>query len=733
MPFRSRNPNRRRQTSWSASGMSIAAECAELRVLLSAAPIDGTGNNLQNPEWGSAGEDLLRLANAEYADAISTVGGEDRPSARLISNTVSDAAGEDVISDRMLSAMIYAWGQFIDHDITLTESGTTETMSIPVPAGDPSFDPFSTGNATIDTKRSAFDPTTGTNAANPREQVNQITAFLDGSMVYGSNIETAAALRTFSGGQMKTSDGNLLPLNNAATFPDGTLAMDNENPFISNDKLFAAGDARANENVELTALQTLFVREHNFQADRIAAANPRLTDEQIYQKARSIVIAELQAITYNEWLPSLLGQGAIAKYAGYDSSVNPGISNEFATAAFRFGHSLLGDDVEFLDNNGIEVQEGVALSQAFFNPDLVQEVGIDSILKYLSADPSSEVDTEVSDSIRNFLFGPPGAGGLDLASLNIQRGRDHGLADYNTTRAAVGLPPVTTFSQITSDKELQSKLESLYGSVDDIDLWVGGLAENHVPGSSVGPTFQAIIVDQFQRLRDGDRYWYQNQFSGKQLAELQRTSLSDIMERNTSLTSVQQNAFFFKAEISGIIMEDRNRNGRSGRNGPPMTGAQVQLLNNADGTVVATTTSDRQGRYSFGVADGLRTGVYQIRVTNADGQPLAASDPISITGGDDYERIDIVIPGSDVRPLPPVPSGNRPPHTQRHQELPPAPRVESVGKPARSVRTPQKTPSPASMATTAPEAQLSVARRSTASDLHPLIDSLFADMPLGLL
>ena len=165
-------------------------------------------------------------------------------------------------------------------------------------------------------------------------------------------------------------------------------------------------------------MQTLFVREHNVQADRIAASNPRLTDEQIYQKARSIVIAELQAITYNEWLPSLLGRGAIARYAGYDSSVNPGISNEFATAAFRFGHSLLGDDVEFLDNNGIEVRDGVALSQAFFNRDLVQETGIDSILKYLSSDPSSEVDTEVVDSIRNFLFGPPGAGGLDLASLN---------------------------------------------------------------------------------------------------------------------------------------------------------------------------------------------------------------------------------------------------------------------------------------------------------------------------
>lgn len=480
-------------------------------------------------------------------------------------------------------------------------------------------------------------------------------------------------------------------------------------------------------------MQTLFVREHNVQADRLAASNPRLTDEQIYQNARSIVIAELQAITYNEWLPSLLGRGAIARYAGYDSSVNPGISNEFATAAFRFGHSLLGDDVEFLDNNGIEVRDGVALSQAFFNPDLVQETGIDSILKYLSSDPSSEVDTEVVDSIRNFLFGPPGAGGLDLASLNIQRGRDHGLADYNTTRAAVGLPRVTTFSQITSDKDLQSKLESLYGTVDDIDLWVGGLAEDPVPGSSVGPTFQSIIVDQFQRLRDGDRYWYQNQFSGTQLAELQKTSLSDIMERNTSLTSIQQNAFFFKAEISGTINEDLNRDGKISRNEPPMVGAQVQLLNKSDGSVVATTRSDRQGRYSFGVADGLRTGIYQIKVTKADGQSRAASGSISITGGDDFARINVAVPGSAAaRPVPPAGQGNMP-QPGRSQTLPQARRPESANKPLRSVETPRKTALPASVVSTTSQGQLRVAPRLTANDLHPLIDSLFATLPPGLL
>ena len=246
---------------------------------------------------------------------------------------------------------------------------------------------------------------------------------------------------------------------------------------------------------------------------------PGWTDEQVYQAARARVIGEIQAVTYKEWLPALLGQNPIKPYAGYKAGVNPAVSNEFATAGFRFGHSIVGPDIEFLDNNGNKVADPVSLAQAFFNPSIVKGVGIDPVLKYLVSDPSQEVDLKVVDQLRNFLFGAPGQGGLDLASLNIQRGRDHGLADYNTTRAAYGLPRVTDFAQITPDTVLQGKLRDLYGSVDKIDLWVGVLAEKHLPGASVGATARAIIADQFTRLRDGDRFWYQNQFKGKDLQE----------------------------------------------------------------------------------------------------------------------------------------------------------------------------------------------------------------------
>ena len=141
--------------------------------------------------------------------------------------------------------------------------------------------------------------------------------------------------------------------------------------------------------------------------------------------------------------------------------------------------------------------------------------------------------------MRNFLFGNPGDGGFDLAALNLQRGRDHGLADYNTVRKAYHLQPVKTFAQITSDQTIRNKLAQAYDSVDDMDLWVVGLAEDHVRGGLVGETFHAILVDQFKRLRDGDRFWYRNDpfFTSrpKLLKQVEGTKLIDIIRRNTDV------------------------------------------------------------------------------------------------------------------------------------------------------------------------------------------------------
>ncbi|MEI6793190.1 MAG: peroxidase family protein [Actinomycetes bacterium] len=504
--------------------------------------VTGVGNNLGNPSWGAVGADLLRFAPSAYADGRSAAAGSSRPSARSLSNALS-AQAESHENGRQMSDFVYVFGQFLDHDIGLTTTSSGESMPVAVPRGDQFFDPSATGTKQMSFTRSTFDASSGT--SNPRQQANSITAFIDGSQIYGSDAARAAALRTLSGGKMKTSAGNMMPFNTAG------LPNANDAHVVADSKLFLGGDVRANENVELISLQTLFVREHNRQASAIAASNPSLSDEQIYQQARRIVIGELQAITYNEFLPALLGAGAMPTYRGYQPNVNPGIANEFSTAAFRFGHSMLDGEIGRLNNDGSDTPQGpIELRDAFFNTApfdtaLPNHQGdIDPFLKAASSGNTQEVDLKIVDDVRNFLFGPPGSGGFDLASLNIQRGRDHGLADYNTVRAAYGLPRVTSFAQISSNPATAAALQAAYGSVSNIDLWVGGLAEDHTASGSLGPLFTRIVANQFARLRDGDRFYYENSLSGPQLDQVRHATLARVIRANTALTTIQPNAFF---------------------------------------------------------------------------------------------------------------------------------------------------------------------------------------------
>jgi hypothetical protein len=640
----------------SRSMMSVNPLGAPPASLLPPAAIDGTGNSVAHPTWGSTGQDLLRLSPAAYGDGISTPSGADRPGARLVSNLLAASPEGGVTNDRDFTAFVYAWGQFLDHDLGLTDTATPrERLPIAVPTGDPSFDPSGTGVMTIPMSRSAYDPATGTAAGNPRQQVNSITAFVDGSQVYGSDAARAAALREFAGGRLRTSAGNLLPFNTSG------LANANDAHVVADSQLFLAGDVRANENPELIALQTLFVREHNRIATQAAGKNPTWTDEQLYQHARRLVIAELQKITYDEFLPAILGTGSRASadlhaYKGYRADVNPGIATEFSTAAFRLGHSMLGEDIQFLDNNGNPVRDDMRLKDAFFDPRPVSQVGIEPLLKYLASDRAQEIDTKVVDDVRNFLFGAPGQGGFDLVSLNIQRGRDHGLADYNTVRSAYGLAKVTSFAQITSDTAVQASLQQAYGSIDKLDLWVAGLAEKHLPGSSLGETFTRILVDQFSRLRDGDRYWYQNALPAHAVREVQQTSLVDIIRRNTQLTNLQPDVFFFRTSIGGTIFADGNRDGVRQRQEGAMAGTTVALVT-AAGATVATTRSDARGDYSF---RGIELGSFRVVVMPpaGAGQPGAGvkSRVVAITRGMDVRDVNVGLPPKPATPAtkPPV-------------------------------------------------------------------------------
>lgn len=489
---------------------------------------------------------LLRLTAPAYDDGVSSPRGENHslPGARFVSNLVCSQPSS-FPSRKALSAMVFQWGQFIDHDITLVHAGG-EYFPIPVPSGDLEFDPGSSGLQEIPMTRSIGE-------GMPLQQMNQITSLIDGSGIYGSESARTNALRLFSGGELRAGngpDGELLPYNDAEIL----LENANENFSLDPEDLFIAGDIRCNEQSGLLAMHTLFLREHNRLAREISATNRELDDEMVFQKARRKIIAYLQAITYQEFLPAVLGDGALPPYSGYQPTVDPGISNEFSTAAFRVGHSMLPSTMPRMDADFNEHENGhLSLSEAYFVPSEVADMGITPYLRGLACVPLEASDQMVVDEVRNMLFGPPGAGGLDLAALNIQRGRDHGLGSFNVVRSGLGLSVKDGFGDITSDSAAASSLSAAYnGEIDFVDLWVGGMAEDHLPDTILGETFHFLWVDQFQRLRDGDPNWYENvdpsshpdHFESEELSEIRATTLAKIIGRNTDWSTAETAAMF---------------------------------------------------------------------------------------------------------------------------------------------------------------------------------------------
>jgi hypothetical protein len=507
--------------------------------------------------------------------------------------------------------------------------------------------------------------------------VTTVTSYLDLSQVYGSSQTVSDALRTFSGGLLKTSPGNMLPYDNTTYFtPDQITALNmaNDAQAAPQSALFAAGDRRANENIELTALQTLFMRNHNRIATRLHQSHPGWNDEQLYQEARKLNIAEYQNIVYTGWLPAVLGANALPRYTGYKATVNATICNEFSTVAFRFGHSLLSANIERSNNDATDIADArgdssISLAEDFFDPYLLNPSAvvdpltghtssdIGAILKGEADGVSQANDLMAVGDVRNLLFGNGGYGGEDLMARDVQRDRDNGIPDYNSLRVAMGLKPVTSFSQITSDVTVQQELAQAYpGGVNTIDAFEGGLAEDHVRGSDVGPLFQAIIANQFARLRDGDRFFYLNEkFNAQEQGILQSgNTLGEVIEANTPITNLQANVFYFRASISGAITlgtaspiaGPARRTLPPPSRGVPMGGYTVEL-EDASGDVLATTVTDARGHYSFNqlsgpaasedVAYGVSAaGTYKVALVLKPGmtQISPAPNPISISAGD---------------------------------------------------------------------------------------------------
>jgi hypothetical protein len=251
---------------------------------------------------------------------------------------------------------------------------------------------------------------------------------------------------------------------------------------------------------------------------------------------------------------------------------------------------------------------------------------------------------------RNLLFANGGLqdNGQDLIARDIERARDDGIGTYNQVRAAYGLPAVTSFAQITSNVAVQQELKEAYGTVDQVDPFEGGMAEDHVAGSDLGPLFMTIIADQFDRLRAGDRFFYLNESWNTDESRIlqQGNTLARIIEANTGITNLQSDVFKFTVSISGSVSSDGS--GRDSPHSSPrgLSGITVQL-EDSGGNVLATTVTDRSGQYRFDQLTGVGgTGDYTVSLVAPSGFRQTSKNPPTISisrGGLDVSGVDFVL------------------------------------------------------------------------------------------
>lgn len=502
---------------------------------------DGKGNNVDNPTWGMANSTYARLTPVTYTDGINTLPTHGGSNPRAISDAVC-TINVDLPSRAKLTNLVWGFGQFIAHTLDADDfppPSDTTLANIPVPPSS-SLPPGVSPPAEIFFIRALFDKNTGTSTSNPRQQINFVSSYLDASTVYGSNKKRATALRRNDGsGKMKTSmssKGDLLPFNTEG-LPN--VIEPSDAPASS---FFVAGDLRVNTHAVLTTIHTLFVREHNRWCDQIIKDSPQIVnnDEEIFQLARKLTGAVIQAIFYNELLPLLIGQDTLSPYKGYDKTTSAQVTSEFATAINRLGHSSVSENILL---NGQELD----ITKIFFNPQIVEKNGIEPFLEGLFSSTMREINTGVVPALREFLFNPPQQFPhmfFDLAAIDMQRGRDHGIGNYNDLRKAYGLEPLSDFGDISDDVAVIAGLANNYSTVDDVDAWVGAIASNHADNANVSEVIQLGMKKQFEAIRDGDRFWYKNDSALTQYINmLHSTTMADVIHRNTTLTIVPDNVF----------------------------------------------------------------------------------------------------------------------------------------------------------------------------------------------
>ncbi|XP_011161795.1 peroxidase isoform X2 [Solenopsis invicta] len=537
--------------------------------------IEGTCNNIENPSWGSAMTAYTRVLFSQYFDGIQEprrIGQTKKPlpSPRLVSTALSTANDQ---SDASRTLAVMEWSQFIAHDMAHTPVRKMISTGKPISCCQSDGDTLSPRHIHPDCSPISVpdhDPVYGEHYVRcmnyvrslpvlrsectfgPVEQMNQVSHFLDGSTIYGSIIKKSRELRTFEGGHLRVDVRN-----NHTYLPRGDVELMSQ----CGENCYNSGDERVNVHPQLAVIHTVWHREHNRVADELAQLNPDWSDEILYQEARRIVIAEIQHITYKEWLPILLGRKytrTISLIVGngysrnYNSDDEPAVSNEAANAALRFLNSLMQGQLNLPDNLR-QQNKTLQLAEHFFNPRIIESEEIfDGLLRGLATQTSQKMDINLIPDMTSKLYTSKGNNlGLDAISLDIERGRDHGLPGYNYYRRYCGLSTAKTFDEFLDyiPVEMVRKLRTIYSHPNDVDLIVGGMAERPADDGMIGPIFRCLIYEQFSRSRRTDRFFYDSAtqphpFTPEQLAQIRNVTLARIFcDNGDGITHMQRNVF----------------------------------------------------------------------------------------------------------------------------------------------------------------------------------------------
>uniref|UniRef100_F6YJA3 NAD(P)H oxidase (H2O2-forming) n=1 Tax=Monodelphis domestica TaxID=13616 RepID=F6YJA3_MONDO len=553
--------------AWTLLAALWGCEGAQSSISWEVQRFDGWYNNLAEHRWGSKGSRLRRLVPATYADGVFQPLEEPYlPNPRNLSNVAMQGpSGKPSFRNRTVIWVFFGY-HVLSEVVSVERAGCpTEFLNIRIPAGDPVFDPSDRGDVVLPFQRSQWDPETGQSPSNPRGQTNEVTGWLDGSAIYGSSHSWSDALRSFSGGKL-------------ASGPDPAFPRDTQGPFLmwtapdpstgqrGPQRLYAFGAERGNQNPFLQALSLLWFRYHNLWAKRLAQKHPTWGDEELFQHARKRVIATYQNIVLYEWLPTFL-QKKTPEYGGYRSFLDPSISPEFLAASKQFFSTLVPPGV-YMRNSSCHFQEITNGKSGVFpalrvcnsywnreNPNLHSARGVDALLLGMTSQIAEREDHVVVEDLRDFWPGPLKFSRTDYSASWLQRGRDLGLPSYNQARVAMGLAPVTQWQDINPELSqrngivLEATASMYHHDLSRLELLPGGLLECR---GDPGPLFTAIILDQFMRLRDGDRYWFENTknglFSKEEVAKIRKTSFRDVLAdvTNVGLSALQPEVFVWK-------------------------------------------------------------------------------------------------------------------------------------------------------------------------------------------